>query len=131
MERSDLAAHAAAGLGRHPNPALECAVVVHQRGVVRVFAVSPARSGPNVGARAIALLIAVAVLAATALLFTIADWTLNTWVGAPPLARVFGEFLCGAALCRAVVLSSEYARPSGDILAAGAFLSFLFGASEG
>jgi peptidoglycan/LPS O-acetylase OafA/YrhL len=79
--------------------------------------------------RAIALLIAVAALAATALLFTIADWTLNTWVGAPALMRVFGEFLCGAALCRAVDLTPEYARPSGDFLAAGAFLAFLFGAS--
>ena len=81
--------------------------------------------------RAVALLIAVAALAATALLFTIADWTLNTWVGAPALTRVFGEFLCGAALCRAVALSPEYARASGDILAAGAFLAFLFGASTG
>src|SRR6516162_4403834 len=33
--------------------------------------------------RAIGLLIAVAALAATALLFAMADWTLNTWVGAP------------------------------------------------
>jgi peptidoglycan/LPS O-acetylase OafA/YrhL len=81
--------------------------------------------------RAIALLIAVAALAATALLFTIADWTLNTWVGAPALTRVFGEFLCGAALCRAVALSPEYVWPSGDILATGAFLAFLFGASAG
>jgi peptidoglycan/LPS O-acetylase OafA/YrhL len=79
--------------------------------------------------RATALLIAVAALAATALLFTIADWTLNTWVGAPALTRVFGEFLCGAALCRAVTLSPEDERPSGDILATGAFLAFLVGAS--
>ena len=81
--------------------------------------------------RAIALLVAVAALAATALLFTMADWTLNTWVGAPALTRVFGEFLCGAALCRAVDLTPEYARPSGDFLAAGAFLAFLLGASAG
>jgi peptidoglycan/LPS O-acetylase OafA/YrhL len=81
--------------------------------------------------RAIALLIAVGALAATAILFTIADWTLNTWVGAPALTRVFGEFLCGAALCRAVALSPESARLSGDILATGAFLAFLFGASAG
>jgi peptidoglycan/LPS O-acetylase OafA/YrhL len=79
--------------------------------------------------RAIALLVAVAALAATAFLFTIADWTLNTWVGAPALTRVFGEFLCGAALCRAVDPTPEYARPSGDFLAAGAFLAFLLGAS--
>jgi peptidoglycan/LPS O-acetylase OafA/YrhL len=81
--------------------------------------------------RAIALLVAVAALAATALLFTMADWTLNTWVGAPALTRVFGEFLCGAALCRAVDLTPEYARPIGDFPAAGAFLAFLLGASAG
>src|SRR5262252_662430 len=81
--------------------------------------------------RAIALLIAVAALAATALLFAMVDWTLNTWVGAPALARVFGEFLCGAALCRAVALSDKLALPRGDILATSAFLAFLFGASLG
>jgi peptidoglycan/LPS O-acetylase OafA/YrhL len=81
--------------------------------------------------RGIALLIAVAALAATALLFAMADWRLNTWVGAPALARVFGEFLCGAALCRAVDLSNKLALPRGDILATGAFVAFLFGASAG
>jgi peptidoglycan/LPS O-acetylase OafA/YrhL len=81
--------------------------------------------------RAIALVVAVAALAATALLFTLADWSLNTWVGAPALTRVFGEFLCGAALCRAIDQTPEHARPSGDFLAAGAFLAFLFGASAG
>jgi peptidoglycan/LPS O-acetylase OafA/YrhL len=81
--------------------------------------------------RAIALLIAVAALAATALLFAVAGWTLNTWVGAPALARVFGEFVCGAALCRAVALSNKLALPRGDILATSAFVAFLFGASVG
>src|SRR5262249_54205380 len=81
--------------------------------------------------RAIALLIAVAALAATALLFAMADWTLNTWVGAPALARVFGEFLCGAALCRAIALSHKLPLPRGDVLASGAFVAFLFGASAG
>src|SRR3989475_3181012 len=81
--------------------------------------------------RAIALLIAVAAVAATALLFAMAGWTLNTWVGAPALARVFGEFVCGAALCRAVALSNKLALPRGDILATGAFVAFLFGASVG
>src|SRR3984893_5701355 len=79
--------------------------------------------------RAIALLIAVAALAAMALLFAVAGWTLNTWVGAPALARVFGEFVCGAALCRAVALSNKSALPRGDILATSAFVAFLFGAS--
>jgi peptidoglycan/LPS O-acetylase OafA/YrhL len=40
--------------------------------------------------RGIALLIAAAALAVMALLFAMADWTLNTWVGAPALTRVFG-----------------------------------------
>jgi len=75
--------------------------------------------------RAIALLIAVAALAATALLFAVAGWTLNTWVGAPALARVFGEFVCGAALCRAVALSNKLALPRGDILATSAFVACL------
>src|SRR5439155_16250973 len=64
--------------------------------------------------RAIALLIAVAALAATALLFAVAGWTLNTWAGAPALARVFGAFVCGAALCRAVALSNKLALSRGD-----------------
>jgi len=81
--------------------------------------------------RGIALLIAAAALAAMALLFAMADWTLNTWVGAPALTRVFGEFLCGAALCRAVALSNKLALPRGDILATSAFVAFLFGASVG
>src|SRR5436190_9623314 len=81
--------------------------------------------------RAIALLVAVAALAATALLFAAANWTLNTWVGAPALTRVFGEFLCGAALCRAIALSHKLPLPRGDILATGAFVAFLIGASAG
>src|SRR5262249_6282770 len=79
--------------------------------------------------RGTALLIAVAALAVTALLFVIAHWTLNTWVGAPALTRVFGEFVCGAALCRAIALSHKSPLPRGDILATGAFVAFLFGAS--
>jgi peptidoglycan/LPS O-acetylase OafA/YrhL len=61
--------------------------------------------------RLAALLIAIAALAGTAAIFSIADWSLNTWVGTPALARVLGEFLCGAALCRAVALSRRHARP--------------------
>jgi peptidoglycan/LPS O-acetylase OafA/YrhL len=81
--------------------------------------------------RTTALLLAVAALAATALLFAMADWGLNTWVGAPALARVFGEFLCGAALCRAVALGCKLPASSGDLLGAGAFAAFLTGASAG
>jgi peptidoglycan/LPS O-acetylase OafA/YrhL len=78
-----------------------------------------------------ALLIALAALAATALLFAMAGWILNTWVGAPALTRVFGEFLCGAALCRCVALSHGERGVEGDILGGGAFAAFLFGASTG
>src|ERR1700730_3986267 len=81
--------------------------------------------------RGIALLVAVAALAATALLFATANWRLNTWVGAPALTRVSGEFLCGAALCRAIALSNKLPLPRGDILATGAFVAFLIGASVG
>jgi peptidoglycan/LPS O-acetylase OafA/YrhL len=89
--------------------------------------------------RVTALLIATAALAATALAFTIADWNLYTWVGAPALVRVLGEFLCGAALCRAVALVPDRpgfpwgglgsGRCAGDLLGAAAFLLFLAGAS--
>ncbi len=79
--------------------------------------------------RAAALWLAAAALTATALLFAVADWTLGGWVGAPALTRVFGEFLCGAALCRAVALSPDRPRPSGDLLGAGAFAAFLIGAA--
>jgi peptidoglycan/LPS O-acetylase OafA/YrhL len=79
--------------------------------------------------RAVALVIAVTALAATAVLFACADWSLNTWVGAPVLARVSGEFLCGAALRRALEIG---AKPrSGDVLGIAAFATFLIGASAG
>jgi len=75
--------------------------------------------------------LAAAALAGTAAIFAIAGWRLNTWDGAPALTRVFGEFLCGAALCRAIALGGGRKRQSGDILGTGAFLAFLFGASTG
>jgi peptidoglycan/LPS O-acetylase OafA/YrhL len=78
-----------------------------------------------------ALLIATAALSATALAFWLADWSFNSWVGAPALARVCGEFLCGAVLCRAVDLGSRLPAPGGDLLAAGSFFLFLLGASGG
>src|SRR5262249_17784272 len=79
-------------------------------------------------ARAAALLLAVAALAATAAAFALAGWTLNTWVGAPALTRVAGEFLCGAALCRAVALGTA-PRLAGDLIGAVALVAFLVGAS--
>jgi peptidoglycan/LPS O-acetylase OafA/YrhL len=79
--------------------------------------------------RATALLVATAALTGTAWAFALADWSLNIWVGAPALARVTGEFLCGAALCRAVALAPKPASLRGDLLGATAFLLFLAGAS--
>src|SRR5262249_47882759 len=73
-------------------------------------------------ARAAALLLAVAALAATAAAFALAGWTLNTWVGAPALTRVAGEFLCGAALCRAVALGTA-PRLAGDLIGAVALVA--------
>ena len=90
--------------------------------------------------RLTAILIALAALAVMAAVFSLADWSLNIWVGAPALVRVFGEFLCGAALCRAVALetvpvlsqsASRSLKPNGDLLGAGALLLFLVGASAG
>src|SRR5439155_8276468 len=74
--------------------------------------------------RLTALLIAIAALAGTAAIFSIADWSLNSWVGAPALARVLGEFVCGAALCRAVALGRGLPHPAGDPLGTTSFLLF-------
>jgi peptidoglycan/LPS O-acetylase OafA/YrhL len=79
----------------------------------------------------VALAIAVAALVVTALLFALAGWSLNIWVGAPALVRVTGEFVCGAALCRAVALGTGLSNGGGDWLGAGAFTVFLIGASVG
>jgi peptidoglycan/LPS O-acetylase OafA/YrhL len=79
--------------------------------------------------RMTALVLATAALTGTAWAFVLADWSLNTWVGPPALVRVSGEFLCGAALCRAVALTSRPASLRGDLLGAAAFILFLVGAS--
>ncbi len=79
----------------------------------------------------IAMWIAGAALAGMVLIFATTHWSLNTWVGAPALTRVFGEFLCGAALFRATMMSRGLPHISGDILGASAFLAFLIAASVG
>jgi peptidoglycan/LPS O-acetylase OafA/YrhL len=63
-----------------------------------------------------ALLVAAAALAAAAVVFATAGWTLNTWVGAPALVRVLAEFVCGAALRRAIAPDRGPARPERDDL---------------
>jgi peptidoglycan/LPS O-acetylase OafA/YrhL len=62
----------------------------------------------------VALLVAVAALAVAAAVFATAGWTLNTWVGAPALVRVLAEFVCGAALRRAIAPDRGPARPKRD-----------------
>jgi peptidoglycan/LPS O-acetylase OafA/YrhL len=81
--------------------------------------------------RAAALAIALVALATTAALFTALDWSLNTWVGAPALTRVSGEFLCGAALRRALQNGTRPPGQIGDFLGISAFATFLIGASAG
>jgi peptidoglycan/LPS O-acetylase OafA/YrhL len=77
------------------------------------------------------LAIAAAALAVTALIFALAGWSLNVWVGPPALTRVAGEFVCGAVICRAVALGTGLANGGGDWLGFGAFIAFLTGASLG
>ena len=74
--------------------------------------------------RRTALVIAVAALGVTSLLLMS---SLNVW--APSLVLVFGEFVCGAALCRAVTVGKALPRLSGDTLGTVAFAAFLVGAS--
>jgi peptidoglycan/LPS O-acetylase OafA/YrhL len=81
--------------------------------------------------RLTALVLAVAALAAMAAVFAITDWPLINELGAPSLTRLSGEFLCGAALCRAVTLGKGFSGMSGDVLGAGALLAFIVGASAG
>src|SRR5262249_33513064 len=64
-------------------------------------------------------------------IFAAFDWSLNTWVGAPALTRVSGEFLCGAVLRRALEIGVKTPGHAGDVLGIGAFAAFLVGASVG
>jgi peptidoglycan/LPS O-acetylase OafA/YrhL len=78
-----------------------------------------------------ALLLAVVALAAMAAVFAITGWGLINELGAPSLLRISGEFLCGAALCRAVSSGKELPRLTGDLLGGAALLAFFIGASAG
>jgi peptidoglycan/LPS O-acetylase OafA/YrhL len=78
-----------------------------------------------------ALALAIVSIGCTALVFWLAGWTLNTWVGVPALTRVSGEFVCGAALYRVLALWDKPAKSACDILGMGAFVAFLLGASIG
>jgi peptidoglycan/LPS O-acetylase OafA/YrhL len=81
--------------------------------------------------RLTALLAAIAALAAMAAIFALTGWSLINELGAPSLLRISGEFLCGAALCRAVALGEGLAPVSGDGFGIGALLAFFLGAFLG
>jgi peptidoglycan/LPS O-acetylase OafA/YrhL len=80
----------------------------------------------------LALLIAIVVLGATSAAFAITKWSLaQSWLGAPALVRVSGEFLIGAFLCRALASRVSHALPSwvGNWGGATALVLFFIGAS--
>ena len=81
----------------------------------------------------IALFLGAATLAGMALLFVAMDWKIDSWIGAPALSRVMGEFLCGAFLCRAVSIGQAAGSETvgGDLIGALGFVGFLLGASFG
>ena len=61
----------------------------------------------------LALLVAIVVLGATSAAFAITKWSLaQSWLGAPALVRVSGEFLIGAFLCCALASRVSHALPS-------------------
>jgi peptidoglycan/LPS O-acetylase OafA/YrhL len=81
--------------------------------------------------RLAALIIAIAALAGMAAVFAMTRWPLIMELGGPSLLRISGEFLCGAALCRAVFLGKGLPALSGDVVGGGALLAFVAGASAG
>jgi len=81
--------------------------------------------------RLTALVTAVAALAAMAAIFALTGWSLINELGAPSLLRISGEFLCGAALCRAVALGNGLPAVSGDTFGIAALLAFFLGAYLG
>jgi peptidoglycan/LPS O-acetylase OafA/YrhL len=91
--------------------------------------------------RTSALVVAAMALTLTAGIFWLTGRSFNSWIGLSVLLRVSGEFICGAALCRAVALQhdslreAQGSRRTGDWLADGvgvaAFLAFFVGASTG
>ena len=87
-----------------------------------------------------ALALAAAALVATVGVLAIAGRTLEySWLGPPALVRVTGEFLCGAALCRALMLRPGTNRGTGgwppswapDALGYLAIAGYLVGTSIG
>jgi peptidoglycan/LPS O-acetylase OafA/YrhL len=73
-----------------------------------------------------ALLVAAAALVATMAALAAGGWPLNSWLGPPALIRVSGEFLAGAAMCRAVMLGTV--PRSGDLVGLVALAAIAFAA---
>jgi peptidoglycan/LPS O-acetylase OafA/YrhL len=80
-----------------------------------------------------AFVLAAAALVVMSAAFLSLGFGLNSWTGAPALLRVAGEFLCGAALCRAISIGASLGerRWNGDLVGFIAFAGFLVGASLG
>src|ERR1044071_9366057 len=83
-------------------------------------------------------LTAVSVSFAALVVLTVVLATMNTtiefsWLGPPALLRVTCEFICGAALCRALMLIRNPSLPRGsaDALGYAAIVGFLIGGSTG
>ena len=87
----------------------------------------------RVRSRRLALALAAAAVGAIAVVLAFTGWQLNNWeshwVGLPTLLRVTGEFVCGAAICRACMLGRVLPYPVGDGLGTAAFLAFVLLAS--
>ncbi len=79
----------------------------------------------------IAYSLSVGSLLAMTVLFKLTGFSVDGWIGPPALLRVTGEFICGAALCRAMFLEASSGQRgwSGDLVGVAAFIGFLAAAS--
>lgn len=85
----------------------------------------------RIGRAAIAYLLSAAALVLMAVLFFASGLGIDVWTGGPALVRVLAEFICGAALCRAMALgtTSDERRWNGDVVAAVSLIAFAVAAS--
>jgi peptidoglycan/LPS O-acetylase OafA/YrhL len=78
------------------------------------------------------LILACVSLAVMAAAFVWQDRSLADWTHGRALIRVAAEFLCGAALCRAVMVgAAQPLKGRGDLFGIAAFVLFILGASTG
>lgn len=87
----------------------------------------------RIGSAPMAYSLAGVALVATFGIFAAQGWSIaDSWTGAPALVRVEGEFICGAALSRAVSLTqARWLSKHADLLGSGTFALFILGASIG